>query len=276
MRKPGLIISDVDDCLVWSETQAGRDGVIPTMVDFQSKVCRRELPNGMLFSWTTGELVDYQEFNRTRAGFTFRQQLEGVVAKLAVEVSEEEMTVWDVEESLRILDSFSKHLEPVAGAHDMLRDSRQFGVPVVVASSSTLLRIHVSLRTTKMLDLVDQFFSAQGPGWERVNGGCGFRTWAPDNGYHSVEFHRGEKRPKPAGDVYELACEHMGVDPKHAVAIEDSPGGLFAALAAGIGRRIGVTAVPPDQQAKRREQLLAAEATDVVTSLDQVVPLLQA
>jgi HAD superfamily hydrolase (TIGR01509 family) len=41
-------------------------------------------------------------------------------------------------------------------------------------------------------------------------------------------------RPKPFPDPYLQACEALGVDPREAVAIEDSPNGLRSALAAGV------------------------------------------
>lgn len=40
-------------------------------------------------------------------------------------------------------------------------------------------------------------------------------------------------RPKPFPDPYLQACEHLGVAPDEAVAIEDSPNGLRSAVAAG-------------------------------------------
>jgi putative hydrolase of the HAD superfamily len=40
--------------------------------------------------------------------------------------------------------------------------------------------------------------------------------------------------PKPAPDVYAVACELLGVRPSLAIAIEDSPSGARAALAAGL------------------------------------------
>jgi HAD superfamily hydrolase (TIGR01509 family) len=47
-------------------------------------------------------------------------------------------------------------------------------------------------------------------------------------------------RGKPAPDVYELAVSRLGVDPAHAIAIEDSINGCIAARAAGLT----VVAVP--------------------------------
>jgi HAD superfamily hydrolase (TIGR01509 family) len=43
-----------------------------------------------------------------------------------------------------------------------------------------------------------------------------------------------EARPKPAPDLYLLACQRLGVDPASAVALEDSPTGVTAAKRAGM------------------------------------------
>ena len=43
-----------------------------------------------------------------------------------------------------------------------------------------------------------------------------------------------EVPPKPAPDVYRLACERIGADPVSSVAVEDSPTGVKAAHAAGM------------------------------------------
>ena len=44
----------------------------------------------------------------------------------------------------------------------------------------------------------------------------------------------GELRPKPAPDTYLEACVRLGVEPAHALAIEDSPHGIAAAKTAGL------------------------------------------
>jgi HAD superfamily hydrolase (TIGR01509 family) len=49
--------------------------------------------------------------------------------------------------------------------------------------------------------------------------------------------------PKPAPDLYLLACERLAVDPGASVALEDSPTGIVAARAAGM-RVIGVPYLP--------------------------------
>ena len=40
--------------------------------------------------------------------------------------------------------------------------------------------------------------------------------------------------PKPSPDLYLRACELLGVDPAHSIALEDSPPGVAAARAAGL------------------------------------------
>jgi HAD superfamily hydrolase (TIGR01509 family) len=42
------------------------------------------------------------------------------------------------------------------------------------------------------------------------------------------------EHPKPAPDLYLLACERLGVMPAEALALEDSPSGVAAAKAAGL------------------------------------------
>jgi len=73
-------------------------------------------------------------------------------------------------------------------------------------------------------------------------------------------------KPHPAG--YLLACERLGVDPADALAVEDSPAGVRAAAAAGVGRVVGLatTCDPAD--------LLEAGAGVVVDDLHGVVALL--
>nr|WP_271202567.1 HAD family phosphatase [Microbacterium dextranolyticum] len=51
-------------------------------------------------------------------------------------------------------------------------------------------------------------------------------------------------RPKPFPDAYLQACAALGVDPARAVAIEDSPTGVRAAVAAGV-TTIGVPLMVP-------------------------------
>ena len=70
-----------------------------------------------------------------------------------------------------------------------------------------------------------------------------------------------EVEPKPAPDIYLLACERLEVEPADAVALEDSPLGVQAAKAAGLAC-IGVPSDPSQP---------LAEADHVVGSLTELL-----
>lgn len=72
------------------------------------------------------------------------------------------------------------------------------------------------------------------------------------------------ERGKPAPDGYQRACDLLGVDPRRAVAIEDSSNGLRAAAAAGMA----VIAVPRPDFPPDPDALALADV--VVDSLDEV------
>jgi HAD superfamily hydrolase (TIGR01509 family) len=94
------------------------------------------------------------------------------------------------------------------------RELRARGVPLAVASSSPRERLHRTLSRAELLDAFDV-------------------TVAGD------EVARG----KPEPDMFLVAAERLGVDPADCIAIEDSPPGVAAAVAAGMAT-IAVCRVP--------------------------------
>ena len=71
-------------------------------------------------------------------------------------------------------------------------------------------------------------------------------------------------RPKPAPELYLAACERLAVSPTDALALEDSPVGATAALAAGLTCFAVMPTAPPDGLRVERwvrslTELLAAE-----------------
>lgn len=73
-------------------------------------------------------------------------------------------------------------------------------------------------------------------------------------------------KPDPTG--YRLACERLDVDPAAAMAVEDSPAGVRAAVAAGVGQVVAVTTT------HHPVTLGAAGADPVVEDLRAVLDLL--
>jgi sugar-phosphatase len=75
-----------------------------------------------------------------------------------------------------------------------------------------------------------------------------------------------EGKPDPAG--YRLACSRLGVAPGDALAAEDSLAGVAAAVAAGVGRVVGLTTSRP------ADELAAAGAHATYADLRPVAALL--
>ena len=88
-------------------------------------------------------------------------------------------------------------------AEETLRELRDRGIPVAVASNSTASDVEAALGRTGLAGLVDEIVGA-----DQV------------------------PSPKPAPDMYELAAARLGRDV--VVAVEDSPAGIASARAAGL------------------------------------------
>ncbi|HZE42047.1 MAG TPA: HAD family phosphatase [Stackebrandtia sp.] len=139
----------------------------------------------------------------------------------------------------RCAEVFQRELTVVPGVPELLDALRATGIPYCIASSGSPDEIAVRLRLTGLAERFgDNVFSA-----------------------------RLVKRGKPAPDLFAYAADAMGADPGDCVVIEDSVAGVTGAVAAGI-RVIGHAGLQPP------ERLVAAGASEVVTGMDQVAPLL--
>lgn len=123
------------------------------------------------------------------------------------------------------------HMLP--GVGEAFACCRDMDLPIAIASSSSKRVIDVVLHTLGLQEYIDGIFSAQ----------------------HVAQG-------KPAPDVYEYAAEGLGVKPENCIAIEDSPHGLSAAVAAGMK-----TVAVPNPFVKDRNAF--AEANVVLDSLEQ-------
>jgi HAD superfamily hydrolase (TIGR01509 family) len=104
---------------------------------------------------------------------------------------------------------------PTAGFAALVTALKDAGVPIGLASSSSLAEIDVVVHALRLGPVLAAVASA-----DEV------------------------ARPKPAPDVYRLAIERLGTGPDGVVAIEDSAPGVTAATAAGlvcVGVRTAVT-----------------------------------
>lgn len=87
--------------------------------------------------------------------------------------------------------------------------------------------------------------------------------------FKSVTAGNDVQHPKPAPDIYLLAAQRMGAAPGRCVALEDSPAGVTAALAAGLTVIQVPDLVAPDEA-------LRARGHRIVASLHQARQLLEA
>jgi HAD superfamily hydrolase (TIGR01509 family) len=102
------------------------------------------------------------------------------------------------------LERFRAELKEVAGAARFIR--RFAGLPRSIASSSSMERLRACLR---LLNLEETFEG---------------RVFSADL----------VARGKPHPDIFLFAADRMGVSPGECLVIEDSPGGIRAAVAAGM------------------------------------------
>ena len=118
------------------------------------------------------------------------------------------------------------------------RDLRERGVRVAVASSSPRERLDATLRAADIGVLFDV-------------------TVAGDEVEHG----------KPAPDLFLRAAEKLGVPPDRCVAVEDSPNGVEAALAAGM-RVVAVARTPEDRAQLECETVVDELTAAVLETLD--------
>jgi HAD superfamily hydrolase (TIGR01509 family) len=97
-------------------------------------------------------------------------------------------------------------VEAMVGARDLLHSLTRRGTPIGLVSNSPLVFVRRSLEIVGFVDQFDVVLSA-----------------------HEVAA------PKPAPDPYLEACRRLGVEPgPDVIALEDSPTGVAAAVAAGL------------------------------------------
>tara|TARA_R110000782_G_scaffold45706_10_gene101376 strand:- start:24700 stop:25386 length:687 start_codon:yes stop_codon:yes gene_type:complete len=143
----------------------------------------------------------------------------------------------------RMFAAFEAGIDEIPGAGSVLAVLDDAGVPYCVGSNGPHVKMDASLRSAGLLD--------------RFGGIRGGRIFSADD--------VGE--PKPSPRLFLHAAERMGFDPASCVVIDDSPQGVLAALAAGMGI-IGYEDMTP------AERLRGAGAEVVMTSLLELPALL--
>ena len=106
----------------------------------------------------------------------------------------------------RLLARYDTELRLIPGATALLDALQAQGIGMAIATGGSLRRLEVTLRVSGL----ERYFTGHAFSADQVRQG------------------------KPAPDLFLFAAERMGVDPAHALVIEDSQPGLQAARAAGM------------------------------------------
>jgi len=72
---------------------------------------------------------------------------------------------------------------------------------------------------------------------------------------------------KPQPDIYLLACRNLGVDPREAYAVEDSPNGIRSAYRAGMSPLMVPDMIAPDEEMQRLSTEIFTDMTEVLAYL---------
>jgi len=78
--------------------------------------------------------------------------------------------------------------------------------------------------------------------------------------------------PKPAPDIYLLAAQRLGKDPEHCLALEDSPAGTRAAVAAGMTVIQVPDLVHPDEELRALGHRIVGSLVDAHALLVPLLP----
>ncbi|MCX5512358.1 HAD family hydrolase [Kaistia algarum] len=151
--------------------------------------------------------ISVDEMSHRFAGLTWDRIAKLIEADLGHSLPENFHNETDAELDRRL----STELEIIPGVHEMLD---RLDYQRCICSNSSPERLKISLTRTKLYDR--------------------FRPYV----FSAVAV--GNKRPKPAPDVFLHGAAEFGVDPREAVVIEDSTHGIHGAKAAGM-RVIGFT-----------------------------------
>ncbi len=195
--------------------------------------------------WTRGEQDLFQ-----RRGLEFteadKRELVGTSAAIAGSILERRLdepgrAAALIEElDVLVVAELEHGVETMLGAREVLAALRERGTPIALVSNSPVAFVRRSLQLAGFEEIFDVVLSA-----------------------HEVE------RPKPAPDPYLEACRRLGVEPGPAViALEDSPSGVAAAVAAGL-TVIGVPSL--EGVALEEAHVLAESLLDEVVSAHLVL-----
>ena len=79
------------------------------------------------------------------------------------------------------------------------------------------------------------------------------------------------KKSKPEPDIYQMACEKLGIKPEEAIAIEDSFNGIRSAYAAGMTPIMVPDIIGPNEEMREKSHRIFSNLLEVKEWLEGTV-----
>ncbi|WMJ67693.1 HAD family phosphatase [Stenotrophomonas sp. 24(2023)] len=148
-----------------------------------------------------------------------------------------------------------------ARCHDLYEERTQQGLPLRpgIIELLELLRAHGIPRAVAT--------STRQPRANRKLGATGLLPY-----FDAVVTSSDVAHPKPAPDIYLLAAQRLGQDPARCLALEDSPAGIRAALAAGMTAIQVPDLVHPDEALRALGHRIVGSLVDAHALLLPLLP----
>jgi len=197
MVKTTAILFDCDNTLVLSEELA-----FEACADLANEILEK---NKIAVTYTGPQLmVDF-------VGQNFRGMLLGLKKIYDLQITDEELETYVLQEEDRVIATLKAKLRPCDGVDAQLEKAQKSGKYVfAVVSSSALRRLQASLKKVDQ----EKYFN-------------------PDYVFSAAtSLPKPTSKPDPA--IYLFACKSIGKEPGECVAVEDSKSGTLSAVRAGI------------------------------------------
>ena len=214
---PEALLCDADGCLFPSEGPA---------FDASERVTNEALAHA-----GASARYDAEWLRLNTTGRTFRTTIQELLGREGLALAPEELEEWVERERLRVTEHLAEVLRPDPAVTDPLASLAQ-SMRLAVVTSSASERLNACLDATGLAELF------------------------PPSARFSAESSLPSPRSKPDPAVYEHALRQLGITADAALAVEDSPSGAQAAVAAGIPT-VGNLQFVPAAELKVRELELA-------------------
>jgi HAD superfamily hydrolase (TIGR01509 family) len=140
---------------------------------------------------------------------------------LGAQLSDDQVRRWSEELEANFREAFRSQAQALPGVEALIRESRDAGLPLAVASSAMKKNVNFVMDALRLRP----YFQTVVSGDEVA-------------------------RPKPDPEIYLLAAAHLGVEPARTVAFEDTALGIEAVVRAGM-KCVAIASTFPEQELRQ-------------------------